>query len=232
MDIYEQKIVLKSWAEADQPREKLILTGRRNLTDAELVAILISSGNKEETAVDLSKRILAFYENDLDALAKASVKELTRFKGIGDAKAIAIVAALELSVRRKDIQTKVVHKVSSSRDAFNIVSSIFADLSHEEFWIILLNHANCVIGKQQISKGGVAGTLADPKIIFKIALEQKASNIILAHNHPSGNLKPSVQDLNLTRKLIAAGKILDLPVLDHLIVYNSLYYSFGDGDLL
>lgn len=232
MKPYQERLGIKLWAEADRPREKLMLNGRRYLTDAELIAILIGSGNKNETAVDLSKRILAFYNNDLDALGKASVGDLSKFRGIGEAKAIAIVAALELGRRRKETGAGDVIKITSSKDAFEVLLPVFADLNHEEFWILILNQANYVISKQLISKGGLAGTVADPKIIFKTALEHNAANIILAHNHPSGNLKPSAEDIRITKKMVEAGKMLDLCVLDHLIVTNKLFYSFGDEGLI
>jgi DNA repair protein RadC len=232
MDVYQEKLGIKMWAEADRPREKLMLHGRRHLTDAELIAILIASGNREETAVDLSKRILATYENDLDLLGRISVKDLSKFKGIGEAKAIAIVAALELGRRRRDTMGHDLSKVSSSRSAFEILLPVFADLNHEEFWILMLNQANYVIGKNLISKGGQAGTVADPKIIFKTALEHNAANIILSHNHPSGSLRPSQADISITKKMVEAGKMLDLYVIDHLIITNKLYYSFGDEGLI
>nr|WP_294874453.1 DNA repair protein RadC [uncultured Pedobacter sp.] len=232
MKPYQPKLGIKLWAEADRPREKLLLNGRRHLTDAELIAILIGSGNRNESAVDLSKRILAEYGNDLDALGKVSVKSLSKFKGIGEAKAIAIVAALELGRRRKDTGATEVVNIVSSKDAFEVMMPVFADLNHEEFWILILNTANRVIGKQIISKGGLAGTVADPKIIFKTAIEHNAAFIILAHNHPSGNLKPSSQDLQLTKKLVEGGKMLDLQVVDHLIFTDKGYYSFGDHGLI
>lgn len=232
MKSYQEKLGIKSWAEADRPREKLLLNGRRHLTDAELIAILISSGNKNETAVDLSRRILATYNNDLDALGKVSVKDLSKFKGIGEAKAIAIVAALEIGRRRKDVGGGDVTKITTSAEAFEILRPVFADLDHEEFWVLMLNQANYVIGKQAVSRGGTAGTVADPKIIFKTALENNATYVILAHNHPSGNLKPSQQDVNITKRLVEAGRMLDLHVLDHLIVTNKLFYSFGDEGLI
>ncbi|WP_090785047.1 DNA repair protein RadC [Pedobacter sp. ok626] len=232
MNPYQEKIGIKMWAEADRPREKLLLNGRRHLTDAELIAILIGSGNRDESAVDLSKRILGFYNNDLDALGKVSVKDLSKFKGIGEAKAIAIVAALELGRRRKEATGRDVVKVVTSTDAFAVLQPVFADLNHEEFWILILNQANYLIGKQLISKGGMAGTVADPKIIFKTALEHNAAYVILAHNHPSGSLRPSQQDINITKKMVEAGRMLDLHVLDHLIVTDKLFYSFGDEGLI
>jgi len=232
MDLYEQKLGIKMWAEADRPREKLMLHGRRQLTDAELVAILIGSGSRNETAVDLSKRMLGAYQHDLDAFGKAGVKELSKFKGIGEAKAIGLVAALELGRRRKETAKPEIVKVSSSRDAFGCLQSDFADLNHEEFWVLLLNRANHVRSKHLISKGGQSGTVADPKVIFKTALEHQAAYIILAHNHPSGNLKPSNEDLKLTKKLVEAGKLLDLLVVDHLILTDNGFYSFCDEGLI
>jgi DNA repair protein RadC len=232
MESYEQKLAIKLWAEADRPREKLLLQGRRHLTDAELIAILIGSGNKTESAVDLSKRILSSYDNNLDLVGKASVSGLSKFKGIGEAKAISIVAALELGRRRKEIPTPNQIRITSSRDAFEILFPIFSDLNHEEFWVLILNRGNYVKGKHLISKGGQAGTVADPKVIFKLALEENAASIILAHNHPSGNLKPSQEDLNLTKKFIEAGKMLDLFVVDHLIMADKLFYSFADEGLM
>jgi DNA repair protein RadC len=232
MDLYEQKLGIKMWAEADRPREKLMLNGRRQLTDAELIAILIGSGNRNETAVDLSQRMLTAYKQDLDAFGKASVKDLSKFKGIGEAKAITIVAALELGRRRKDSIVQEVVKVGSSHDAFQHLHADFKDLNHEEFWMLLLNRANHVKSKHLISKGGQSGTVADPKIIFKTALEHQAAYIILAHNHPSGNLKPSNEDIKLTKKLVEAGKFLDLLVVDHLIITDHAYYSFCDEGLI
>lgn len=232
MEPYRKKIGIKKWAEADRPREKLLMNGRRHLTDAELIAILIGSGNLNETAVDLSKRILASCGNDLDALGKISVKDLSKFKGIGEAKAIAIVAALEIGRRRKETIGTEAIKITTSAAAFAVLLPVFADLNHEEFWVLMMNQANYVIGKQPISKGGMTGTIADPKIIFKTALDHNAAYIILAHNHPSGNLKPSQQDMDITKKLVEAGKMLDLFVLDHLIITDKLFYSFGDEGLI
>ncbi|MEJ5962664.1 RadC family protein [Pedobacter immunditicola] len=232
MESYEQKLGIKLWAEADRPREKLLLHGRRHLTDAELIAILIGSGNRQESAVDLSKRILASTANDLDALGKTTIVELSKFKGIGEAKAIAIVAALELGRRRKDTPVTKVLKISGARDAYDILAPIMTDLPHEEFWILILNRANFVKAKLMISKGGQSGTVVDPKIIFKTALEFNAASIILAHNHPSGNAKPSNEDLKVTKRLVEAGKMMDLPVLDHLIIADRLFFSFADEGLL
>jgi len=232
MGIYESKITIKLWAEEDRPREKLILQGRRSLSDAELIAILIGSGSRLETAVELSKRILHSLENDLDKLGKLSPSELSKFKGIGEAKAISIIAALELGRRRKDADIKEVVKIGGSKDIFELMQRCFADLNHEEFWIILLNRANKVLSRHLISKGGQAGTVADPKIIFQIALENHAASIILTHNHPSGNLKPSQSDINLTQKLCSSGNMLDISVLDHLIFSDSSYFSLADEGMM
>lgn len=232
METYKDKITIKSWAEEDRPREKLLSLGRRSLTDAELIAILIGSGSRQETAVELSKRILHSFENDLDRLGRLSVKELSKFRGIGEAKAISIISAMELGRRRREAEAPKVSQISCSRDIYNLMHRYFADLNHEEFWIVLLNRANNVLSQHLISKGGQAGTVADPKIIFQSALENHAASIILSHNHPSGNLKPSQADINLTRKLRDAGQLLDIAVLDHVIFTNTSYFSFADEEML
>lgn len=232
MEPYETKISIKAWAEEDRPREKLNAQGRRALSDAELIAILIGSGNRDESAVELSKRILHHYGNDLNKLGKVSVNELSRFKGIGEAKAISIIAALELGRRRSDTETRVADVITGSHSAWQILRRHLVDLNHEEFWILLLSRNNKVIARELISKGGLSGTVADPKIIFNVALLHQASSIILAHNHPSGNLKPSQQDIDLTRKLYQAGKILDINVFDHLIITDDGFLSFADEGLL
>jgi DNA repair protein RadC len=232
MENYEQKLGIKLWAEEDRPREKLLLHGRRHLTDAELIAILIGSGSKNETAVDLSKRILSFYDNNLTKLGKASILELSRFRGIGEAKALTIIAALELGLRRRETAEESITHVTTSNDVYKYLHQTFANLNHEEFWILLLNRSNRVIGKFLISKGGQAGTVADPKIIFKTALENNAANIVLAHNHPSGSLKPSESDDKLTRDMVSSGNLLSLYVVDHLIFANNRYYSYRDEDLI
>ncbi len=232
MNSYDNKISIKSWAEEDRPREKLLAHGRRMLTDAELIAILIGSGSRDESAVELSKRMLHHHKNDLNALGKLSVDDLVKFKGIGEAKAITIIAALELGRRRGDTALEERPKISSSKDVYKCLAPSLSDLNHEEFWILILNKGNLVTGKFLISKGGVAGTVADPRIIFQTALEAKAANIILAHNHPSGQLKPSQQDIDLTKKLQNAGKFLDIAVLDHLIFGEKGYFSFADEGYL
>jgi DNA repair protein RadC len=232
MQSYEEKITIKSWAEEDRPREKLLLQGRRHLSDAELIAILIGSGNRDESAVALSKRILLSHNNDLDQLGRLSVQDLSKFKGIGEAKAITIIAALELGRRKKEAGTPDKIQVGNSADVYKTLLPVFADLDHEEFWIVLLNRANRITSKHLISKGGQAGTVADPKIIFNTVLQHHATSVILAHNHPSGNLKPSSADISLTNKLIAAGQLLDISVLDHLIITDRGYYSFADEGVI
>jgi len=216
------------WAEEDRPREKLLLKGRAALSDAELIGILLGSGTVSLTAVDLAKHILHAVGNDLNELARLSVEDLKKFKGIGEAKAITIVSALELGRRRKETEGNKKVVISSSDDVYKIMKPHLMDLPHEEFWVILLNRANMVLKKQPISSGGVSGTIADPKIIFKLGLENLASGIILVHNHPSGNIKPSEADINLTKKLKDGGRLLEMPVLDHLIFTNLNYYSFAD----
>jgi DNA repair protein RadC len=232
LEEYQNKISIKSWAEEDRPREKLSGQGRRALTDAELIAILIGSGSRDETAVELSKRILHHYDNDLNKLGKAGISELSKFKGIGKAKAISIIAALEIGRRRGDSEIKVLDEVKSSRDGYNIMRRHLMDLNHEEFWIMLIGRSNKVLAKELVSKGGLSGTVADPKIIFHMALQHQASALIMVHNHPSGNLKPSREDLVLTKKIADAGRMLDINVLDHLIITDGGYFSFGDEGLL
>lgn len=227
-----EKLNIKSWAEEDRPREKLLLKGKNALSDAELIAILIGSGNRNETAVEVSKRILSCVNNDLNQLAKLSLTDLMQFKGIGEAKAISIAAALELGRRRKESITEKNTTITSSKIAYEIISDVLSDLPHEEFWVLYLNRKNEVIKKENISKGGVTGTVADGKIIFKTAINNLASAIILCHNHPSGNLKPSNEDIKLTKKLKEIGLLMDTPVIDHIIVGNNNYFSFADENLL
>lgn len=221
-----------SWAEEDRPREKLLLKGKAALSDAELIAILIGSGTRSVSAVDVAKMILGHAENNLNKLAKFSVKDLQKTKGIGEAKAIAIVSALELGRRRRESEYADIVKITCSNDIYQLMKPDLMDLPKEEFWIILLNRANRLIKKEQISSGGISGTVADPKIIFKAALEQFATSIILVHNHPSGNLKPSAADLGLTNKMKDGGKLLEIPVLDHIIFGDEGYLSFADDGLL
>ena len=223
---------IKSWSPEDRPREKLLLKGTPVLSDAELVAILLGSGTSSTSAVELAKRVLQTVDNNLHDLARLSVKDLMRVKGIGEVRAITIIAALELGRRKKDSDPEEKPRITRSRDAFEILKAHLQDIHHEEFWVVLLNRANRVIKKHQISLGGVAGTVADPKIIFKVALAELASGIILAHNHPSGNLTASQADIDLTKKLKEAGKLLEIQVLDHLIIAGQKYFSFADEGIL
>lgn len=226
------KLPIKHWAEDDRPREKLLLKGKGILTKAELIAILIGSGNSDESAVTLSQKILKSVKNNLAELSKLSVNDLMKFKGIGAAKAISIIAALELGKRRRADDVMKKDKIKSSQDVFDILYAELSDKNYEEFWILLLDRANQVIGKENISEGGMSGTVADPKKIYKIALDNNASSIIIAHNHPSNNLKPSTNDIELTKKIANAGKVLDISVLDHLIIGNDKYFSFADESLI
>jgi len=227
-----QSFSIKNWSQGDQPREKLRDKGKTVLSDAELVAILIGSGNKNESAVDLCKRILASVDNNLSELGKLSIKQLMKFKGIGEAKAITIAAALELGRRRRGEEALNKKKITSSKSVFEVMQPILGDLPHEEFWIIYLNNSNKVLLKQQQSKGGITGTLVDVRLVLKQALEVGATSLILAHNHPSGTLVPSESDKQLTQKLKQAANSLDIKVLDHLIVTEKAYFSFADDNLL
>jgi DNA repair protein RadC len=223
---------IPQWAEDDRPREKLLLKGRSSLSDAELLAILLGTGTKALSAVDLAKQIMRKADQNLNNLARLSVNDLIKIKGIGKAKAISIVSALELGRRRKEAQASGKLRISGSTDAVEVIRPDLMDLNHEEFWIIILNRANYVMKKIQISRGGISGTVADPKLIFKSALEQNGSSIILIHNHPSGNLQPSQADITLTKNLKEAGNFMEIPVLDHLIVSDNCYFSFADEGLL
>lgn len=219
---------IKFWAEDDRPREKLALKGKSVLSDAELLAILIGSGSRSESAVQLCKRILASVDNNLNALGKLSIHQLCEFKGIGEAKAIAIIAALEMGRRRKNEDVAETSKILSSKSTFDIMHPIIGELAHEEFWVLFLNNSLKVVYKSQLSKGGITGTLVDIRIVFKTAFENNATSIILVHNHPSGSLKPSAADIAITTKICKAGSTLDIDVLDHLIITENGYYSFKD----
>jgi DNA repair protein RadC len=223
---------IKSWAAEDRPREKLLLKGTGALSDAELIAILLGSGTSKLSAVEVSRIILQHVGHNLNDLAKLTVKDLVKIKGIGEAKAITIIAALELGRRRKEQEPTDKPKVVSSAQAFDLIQGELMDLPHEEFWVLLLNRAQRLIKKKRISEGGVSGTVADPKIIFKLALEELASGVIVVHNHPSGNLNPSQSDIDLTRKLKEAGKIMEIQLLDHLIIAGKKYYSFADEGMV
>lgn len=219
---------ITNWSEDDKPREKLMLKGKSVLSDAELIAILIGSGSRNESAVDLSKRILASVNHNLNALGKLSITQLMNFKGIGEAKAISIIAAMELGRRRRGEDAIELTKITSSKAVFEIMQPIIGELPHEEFWVLFLNNSNKVLFKAQLSKGGMTGTMVDVRIVFKIAFEQNATAIILTHNHPSGKLQASDADIQITKKIKTAGQQLDIPVLDHIIITESGYYSFVD----
>ena len=230
--MYKERLNIKSWAEEDQPREKFANKGKNSLSDAELIAILLGSGNKEESAVELGKRILKSVRNNLNALGKLDIYDLQKFKGVGEAKAISIAAAMELGRRRKSGEDEKKPKITSSKIAYQQVEDVLNDLPHEEFWVLLLNRSNRVLAKKNISKGGVSGTIADARLIFRLAIEKLASSIILCHNHPSGSLAASKSDIELTKKIIQAGKTLDINVLDHIIVGNHKYMSFADEGMI
>ncbi len=232
MDSHPQKQSIKFWAEDDRPREKLLLKGKNALSDAELIAILLRSGDRKKSAVDLAKDILNTASNNLIELSKFRVDELLKFNGIGEAKALSIIAALELGRRRRGAEVLQKEKISSSKDVFDLFQSIMEDYKYESFWILLLNRANKIIKKIQISDGGVSGTVADPKRIFKLSLENNSSGIILCHNHPSGNIKPSEADIKLTKKIKEGGELLDINVLDHIIIGDENYFSFADQNML
>lgn len=247
-----QKIPINFWSEDDRPREKLLTKGKTALTDAELLAILINSGNRNESAVDLCRRILQDSANSLPELARLSEKQLMTYKGIGEAKALSIVAALELGQRRRMREVTVSQKITCSKDVFEMMQPRVGELSHEEFWVILLSNANRVrkivksrdmlieerftsqkvIDTLNISKGGMTGTVLDLRILFKLALEYQATAVILVHNHPSGKLKPSHADIQLTKKVVEAGKIMDIVILDHFIITEFDYFSFADNGLI
>jgi DNA repair protein RadC len=219
---------INQWAEDDRPREKFILKGKSALSDSELLAILIGSGSRNESAVQLCQRILASSNNNLTQLGKLTIKQLTDFKGIGEAKAISIAAALELGRRRRLDEGFELDKVTSSKSVFEIMHPIIGDLMHEEFWVLYLNNSNKVVHKAQISKGGMAATIVDVRIVFKIALENNAMSIILVHNHPSGKLMASEPDIQITKKIKLAGQHLEVKVFDHIIITDKGYYSFND----
>lgn len=218
---------IKSWAVEDRPREKMLIKGKESLSNAELLAILLGSGSRNESAVQLAQRLLGSASN-LNDLSKKDIPYFMTFKGIGEAKAITISAALELGRRRQAESPEGRSKISTSNDAYQVIGPRLRDLSHEEFWILCLNRRNVVVSQEKISSGGVGATVVDPKLIFKHALTQLASQIILVHNHPSGGILPSEQDNLLTSKLVQAGKVLDIKVIDHLIIGDGQYYSYAD----
>ena len=232
MKEYKPSFSIKQWCEDDRPREKLLIKGKNALSHAELIAILINSGNREESAVALSKRILASVAINLNELSKLSVKDLMKFKGIGEAKATTILAALELGRRHRGEEALEKKKITSSSSVFELMQPIIGELPHEEFWIVYLNNSNKVLQKIQLSKGGITGTLVDVRLVLKTALQIGAIGLILTHNHPSGTLVPSQADKKITQKLKIASESIDIKVLDHLIITEKAYFSFADENLL
>ncbi|RLZ08285.1 RadC family protein [Faecalibacter macacae] len=233
MNDYNQiKQSIKNWNEDDRPREKMSLKGKNSLSDAELLAIIMGSGNREESAVELAKRILQSANNNWNELAKYSIQDLCQFKGVGEAKAISIITALEIGRRRNSQEVLERAKITSSNDAALILQQQIGDLPIEEFWVMFLNQGNRIIKTEQISRGGITQTSVDVRIVFKRAIELMATAIILSHNHPSGNLNPSESDKNLTRKFSEAAKYLDIQVLDHIIVTQKSYFSFADEGII
>ncbi len=227
-----KKLNIKDWAVEDRPREKLLSKGPRSLSDAELIAILIGSGNIEETAVELSRRILASADNNLNELGRKSIDFLITFQGIGEAKAVTIAAALELGKRRKEADVFNKKQITGSKDAAEYFQPMLGDLNHEEFWILLLNRGNRIIDSFMVSQGGISGTVIDVRLILKNALDKMASAIILCHNHPSGTMQASNADLNITRKIKSAAEIMDISVLDHIIIGQNNYLSLADEGML
>ncbi len=227
-----EKLSIKQWAVEDRPREKLLSKGIRSLSDAELIAILIGSGTREASAVDLAKHILSSTGNNLNDLSRLSVHDLKKFKGIGEARAIAIVAAMELGRRRKLEEVRRKKQITTSRDVFDFFHPFIGDLSHEEFWVLYLSRSNRILASKQTSRGGIAGTVIDIRLILKDALENTASSLIICHNHPSGTLQPSEADKEITRKIARAAEIMDIRLLDHIIIGDGSYFSFADENLL
>jgi DNA repair protein RadC len=223
---------ITDWAVEDRPREKLILKGNANLSDAELLGILISSGTKDKSAVDLGRELLKLVDNNLNSLGKLTIGDLTKVHGIGPARAVTISAALELGRRRKLAEVPVVPQIKCSKDVADIFQPLLADLNHEEFWVLFLNRSNKVISRMQLSQGGISGTVTDVRIIMKKAVECLASGIIVCHNHPSGNLNPSESDTKITQKIREAGNLMEIQLLDHLIITDKDYYSFADNGLI
>jgi DNA repair protein RadC len=226
------RLTIREWASDDRPRERLLSQGAGALSDAELLAILIRSGTVQASALDLARQVLVLAGNDLGKLGRLSVAQLMQVKGLGQAKAIGIAAALELGRRRRDAGPEQRVRITTSAVAFELLHPLMADLMHEEFWLILLDRGNAVTGKVRVSQGGMHGTVADPKVIFREAIDRRAAGVVLAHNHPSGRAIPSEEDVRLTRKLVDGGRLLDIAVLDHLIITATGYYSFADNGSL
>ena len=227
-----KSVTIKNWAVEDRPREKMLIKGIQSLSDAELIAVMIRSGSRNGSAVDLARQVLFNAENDLDRLGRYNVHELRKIKGIGEAKAVAILAALELGRRRKICNRDEGGRVTCSADIFSLMYPLIGDIVYEEFWVILLNRSNKPVEKKKISQGGIAGTVTDVRLIMKSAIDKLACSIILCHNHPSGNLKPSEADINITRKIKESAGMMDITLLDHIIIAGQSYFSFADENLI
>ena len=224
----EQTFTIKNWSEDDRPREKLLKKGIASLSNAELLAIIIGSGSQDEDAVELAKKILMQSGNSLNALGKATIAELKKNKGVGDAKAISIIATMELGRRRNSDEVSEKKQITCSKDVFLLFSPIMSDLPHEEFWVLFLNRSNKIIEMQRLSAGGLSGTTVDVRVIMKMAVERLASGLVLCHNHPSENPVPSTSDRQITQKVKDGGALLDIALIDHVIVAGNQYYSFSD----
>jgi DNA repair protein radc len=227
-----EKLSINEWSVDDRPREKMMVQGSAALSDAELVAILIGSGNNEENAVELSRRILGTCNNNLNTLAKWDINDFSRFKGMGPAKSVTVMAALELARRRNDAAPKEREHITCSRDVYHLFAPLLADLPHEEFWSLLLTQAGTVIDKIRISSGGIDGTYADVRLILRDAILKRATQIAVVHNHPSGNTRPSNQDIHLTKAIHKAAEVMNIRMFDHVIVCDGSYYSFADEGAL
>lgn len=223
---------IKSLAEDDRPREKFLLKGKASVSDSELLAIIMGSGNREESAVELARRILNSVENNWHRLSQLSIKDLMKFKGVGEAKAISIATALEIGNRKSQQEVLERQQISSSKDVFEVLQPHLSDLSTEEFWVVFLNHQNKILYKTCLFRGGIASSVADVRVIFKTALEHFSTRIIVAHNHPAGSLKPSQEDINITKKIDEAGKLLEIELLDHIIIVQNKFYSFKEEGIL
>ena len=223
---------ITEWAAEDRPREKLMQKGTASLSDAELLAILISSGTKEKSAVDLGRELLSIVNNNLNALGRLSINDLTKLHGIGTARAVTIAAALELGRRRKLAGVPEAAQIKCSKDVADIFQPLLSDLTHEEFWILFLNRSNKIINRMKLSQGGISGTVTDVRIVMKKAIEYLASGIIVCHNHPSGNLSPSDSDSRITQKIKDAGSLMDIQLLDHIIISGDEYYCFADNGII
>ena len=223
---------IKYLAEDDRPREKFLLKGKSSLSDSELLAIIMGSGNREDTAVELGRKILDSVDNNWHNLSLLSISDLTKFKGVGEAKAIAIATALEIGRRKASQELPEKPQIQSAKDVFKILHPLMGDLRTEEFWVLFVNQSNKVLAKEKISQGGISGTIVDIRLVFKTAFEQFATGIFIAHNHPSGSLKPSMEDIKITKQIAEAGKILNIPLIDHVIITQHSFFSFANENLV